>query len=102
MFLPIHPLLTNAERTERRLRTRNALARHAASRICCEYTALRLLFAGSYSNSAGQVPEAFGRLSGVCLVGGHKADRVSFPCLYMTRLVLHFLGSEISSASTIT
>jgi hypothetical protein len=39
-------------------------------RSCCEYAALRLLFASSYSYSAGQVPEG----SGVRLTGSHKAD----------------------------
>jgi hypothetical protein len=58
--------------------------------FCCEYAALRLLLAGSYSYSAGQVPEGFRRIRG--LSGGLTQGRqVSFLCLYMTRLAFYFL-----------
>jgi hypothetical protein len=66
--------------------------------MCCEYAALRLLFAGSYSYSAGQVPEGFRRIRGLS-DGLTQGRQVSFLCLYMTRLALYFLGSRISSAS---
>jgi hypothetical protein len=57
-----------------------------------------LLFAGSYSYSAGQVTEGFRRIRRLS-DGLTQGRLVSFSCLYMTRLVLHFLGSKLSSAS---
>jgi len=44
--------------------------------FCCEYAALRLLFAGSYSYSAGQVPEMIRGLSG----GLTQGRKVSLLC----------------------
>jgi hypothetical protein len=46
-------------------RATRQISQRPLSSLCCEYAASRLLFAGSYSCSAGQVPEGFG----ACLTG---------------------------------
>jgi hypothetical protein len=57
-----------------------------------------LLFAGSYSYSAGQVTEGFRRIRRLS-DGLTQGRLVSFSCLYITRLDLYFLGSKLSSTS---